>query len=169
MYWEPKADTPREVLTNDLAISSGFADDMLCLNQRNVDNAKGSLIGREQVEDGVRRGIDAGELSRKAADALLVVGDMQGYLDMAIETAAFYRVGRESQARELERVLEKDVFPHLHPGMGDAYAGLRDRYVALQTDLSVAALTKWCEGVLGILSNALADEGLKVEYRVDEV
>lgn len=162
-------DAPREVLTNDLTIRSGFADAMLCLNQRNIDNAKSSLIGRQQVKDGVRRGIDAGELSRKAADALLMVGDMHGYPHMAIETAPFYRAGRESQARDLEIGLEKDIFPYLCPGTGAAYAALRDQYIALETNLSAAALAKWCDEVVGILTNAFADEGLEVEYRVSEV
>ena len=162
-------DAPREVLTNDLTIRSGFADALLSLDRHNVANAKSSLVGREQVADGVRRGVDTGELSRQAADALLMVGDMQGYLDLAMETAPFYRAGRESPARDLEKTLEEDVFSRLRPGIGVAYAGLRDQYIALQADLSVAALTKWCEGVLGILANALADEGLKVEYRVSEV
>jgi hypothetical protein len=162
-------DAPREVLTNDLTIRSGFADSLLSLDRRNVDNTKSSLVGREQVNDDIRRAIGAGELTREAADVLLVVGDMQGYLDMAIETAPFYRAGRQSQAQELEKTLEDDVFPRLHPSAGTAYFALRDRYIALRTDMSPSALTRWCEDVVGVLTGAFADAGVDVEYRVSEV
>ena len=61
------------------------------------------------------------------------------------------------------------MFPHLYPGTGAAYTALRDLYIALETNLSAKALAKWCDEVLGILTNAFADEGLNVEYRVSEV
>jgi hypothetical protein len=162
-------DAPREVLTNDLTIRGGFGDALLTLDRHNVDNAKSSLVGRKQVSDEIERAVGAGELTREAADLLLLVGDMQGYLDMAIETAPFYRTGRESQAQELEKTLEDDVFGHLHPSAGAAYLALRDRYIALRTDLSPAALVRWCEDVLGILTGSFAGAGVNVEYRVREV
>jgi len=160
------ADAPREVLTNEFAIRSGFADAMMYLDSRNVANAATALAGREQLRAGLQDESDRGRMTRAAAAAILIVGDLHGYLDQAIETASFYRAGEDTRARELENRLRTQVFAHLRPGVADAFTALRDRYVELERDVSPAELVTWAEGVAGVLADGLATEGLSVAFRV---
>jgi len=157
---------PREVLANELTIRSDFGDALLHLDRRNVANARRSLAGRDVLRKQLEHRVTQEGLSTSSADLLLLIGDMQGFLDLAIETAPFYRAGRESDGRELESVLENDVFPLLAPEIGTAYSGLRERYLALKPDFTRQKLIAWGEGVLGILSEALLSKGLIAEFRL---
>ena len=85
-------------------------------------------------------------------------------MDLALETAPFYRTGREAEARRLETVLENEVFRHLEPEVCGAYATLREQYVTLRADLSQAELMAWSEEVLNGLAEILADRELTVQY-----
>jgi len=162
------ADAPREVLTNEFAIRAGFTDAMMYLDSRNVANAAAALAGREQLRAGLREESDRGRMTRAAAAAILMVGDLHGYLDQAIETASFHRAGEDTCARELENRLRTQVFAHLRPAVADTFAALRDRYVELERDVSDAELVTWAEGVAGVLTDGLATEGVSVTYRVYE-
>ena len=160
------ADAPREAITNEFAIRAGFADAMMYLDSRNVANAAAALAGREQLRAGLQDESDRGRMTRAAAAAILVVGDLHSYLDLAIETASFYRAGEDTCARELENTLRTQVFAHLRPGVADAFTALRDRYVELERDVSPAELVTWAEGVAGVLADALATEGVSAAFRV---
>jgi len=162
------ADAPREALTNEFAIRAGFADAMVYLDSRNVANAATALAGREQLRAGLQEESDRGRMTRAAAAAILVVGDMHGYLDLAIETASFYRAGEDTCARELESKLRTEVFAHLQPAVADTFAALRDQYVDLAANAQPSALVKWAEGVARVLTDGLAAEGVRVTYRVYE-
>jgi len=157
---------PREVFANDLALRSGFGEDLFHLNQRNVTNAQRSVAGREELCQLLRQEVAEGDLSLVAAELLLLIGDLRGYLNMALEVAPFYRVGREDDARELETILEEAVFSHLEPEVATAYIALRGKYVALGTDMTPAELTAWGEGVLSILARAVAEKSLLLRYRL---
>lgn len=159
-------DGPREVLANEVAIRAGFGDALLHLNRRNVANARSSLTGRGDVREHLRQQVDQGSLTQAGADLLLVIGDLQAYLDLSIETAAFYRATRKSDARKLETVLETEVFPNLEPEVAPTYVALREHYLALRPDMSESEVAAWGEATLKILADALGKKGLKMRYHV---
>ncbi|MGA9351843.1 MAG: hypothetical protein WBW48_23990 [Anaerolineae bacterium] len=161
---------PRELFANEMTIRSGFSEALLHLDRRTVANASRSVAGREDLRRQLQQEIASGNLTPQGADLLLLIGDLKGYLDLALEVAPFYRTGRESDARELEAVLEAEVFPHLEPEVPRAYIALREQYIALRADLTPPKLTAWGEGVLNILAEALAEKGLVLQYhlRIDK-
>jgi hypothetical protein len=107
-----------------------------------------------------------GSLSAAISDALLLIGDLRGYLNLALEVAPFHRAGRTNDARGLEAVLETDVFPYLEPEVSLAYTALQEQYVALRADLTLPELMAWGKGVLDVLTEVLAKKKLTVEYRL---
>jgi hypothetical protein len=157
---------PREVFANEVTIHSGFGEALFHLDKRNVANATRSVAGREELRLQLQQEVTQGNLTPTAADLLLLIGDLKGYLDLALEVAPFYRMGQDTEAQELETILETGVFPHLEPEVPRAYAALRERYVALRTDLTPPELMSWGEGTLNILVEVLAEKGLILRYRL---
>ncbi|MBI3362506.1 MAG: hypothetical protein HY023_15500 [Chloroflexi bacterium] len=156
---------PREIFTNEIALLSGFGEALLHLDRRNLLNARRSVAGREELRRLLQR--EAGPEDRASSVAgLLLIGDLKGYLDLALEVAAFFRAGREAEAGELEKTLAQEVFPHLEPEAAQAYAALRRQYIALRADLAPVQLIAWSEGVLNILAKTLAAKGLRLKYRL---
>jgi hypothetical protein len=160
---------PREIFANELAIRSGFSEALLHLNRRNMSNAALSVAGREGLYQQLQEEVASGNLIPREANLLLLIGDLKGYLDLALEVVPFYKAGRETAAKELEAVLETAVFPYLEPEATWAYTALREQYIALRADLTPGALVSWGEGVLHILAEALAKKGLIVQYIIDKV
>ena len=97
---------------------------------------------------------------------MLLIGDLRGYLDLAMEIAPFYRAGQESEAQSLEAILEAEVFPCLEPEVGQAFTTLKEAYSAVRTDLTPARAMVWGEGVLSILSEPLIKRGLLMQHRL---
>jgi hypothetical protein len=157
---------PREVFANELTVRSDFAEALLHLDRRNVANARRSVAGRDILQKQLEQRVTQGKLTPTSADLFLLLGDMEGFLDLAIETAPFYRAGRESDARELESVLEGHVFPLLDASVTQAYAALRDEYIALTPDFAPPEMAAWGGNVLGILSKAILPKGLDVGFRL---
>jgi len=157
---------PREVFANDMTIRSGFGEALLHLNRLNVLNASRNVAGREELRRQLQQEVTQGNLTPTAADLLLLIGDLKGYLDLALEVAPFYRTEREIEAQELETVLETKVFPHLEPEVPRVYTTLREQYVALNADLTPDELVAWGAEVLNILVEALTEKGLIVGYRL---
>ena len=159
---------PREIFANDMTIRSGFGGALLHLDRQNVANAQSSLAGREDLRRHFQHSVEQSKLTQAAVNLLLLVGDLQGYIDLALEVAPFYRSGRESEARELETALEDNLFPHLEQEARQAYTALVKQYIALRADLTPDELLVWCKEVLNILVEILAAKGLRVssEFRV---
>ncbi len=157
---------PREIFANQLTITSGFGDALLHLNRLNVANACQALAGRDELRRHLEREKQQGNLTSVGANLLLLIGDLRGHLDLALEVAPLYRAGREEDARDLEAVLETDVFPHLEPSVARAYVALRQHYVALRSNFSPSEVATWGEGALNILADSLAEKGLLLKYRV---
>jgi hypothetical protein len=155
----------REVFANELAIRGGFGDSLFYLNQLNVANAGRSMAGREELNRRLQQRVTRGTLTPVAADLLLLIGDLESHLDLALEVAPFYRAGRESNAHELESMLETEVFSRLDPQVRWAYIALREQYIALSADLSPSGLMEWGEKVLSILTKVLTEKGLKLQFR----
>jgi hypothetical protein len=157
---------PRELFANEMTIRSGFGEALLHLDRHTVANASRSVAGREELRQQLQQEVASGNLTPQGADLLLLIGDLKGYLDLALEVTPFYRTGRESDAQELEVILEAEVFPHLAPEVSRAYTALREQYIALRADLTPPELMVWGEGVLNILAGALAEKGLTLRYRL---
>jgi ribosomal protein L34 len=155
---------PREVFANELAIRSGFRAAMAHVNRRNVINARRSVDGRAYLRRMVDREMDQGRLGSRAADLLMLIGDLEGHLDLAMEIAAFYRAGRADDARELEGILEGDVLPRLSPGVARAYGALRDQYLALEPTMGRGEMHRWTREVLGVLTEVVAEGALTLRW-----
>ena len=141
---------------------------MLHLNLRNVNNAGRSIVGRDNLAQQLRQEVAQGNLTPEAADLILLVGDLNGYMDLALEVAPFDRAGRTADASRLVTALQTAVFPRLDGLVPQAFADLRDRYVDLRTDLMEPELLAWGQGVLDILVRVLAEKGQKIAYRLSQ-
>ena len=157
---------PRELFANEMTIRSGFGEALLHLDRCTLANASRGVAGREELRQQLQQEVASGNLTPQGSDLLLLIGDLKGYLDLALEIAPFYRTGREGNAQELEATLEAEVFPHLEPEVGRAYSALREQYIALRADLTQPELMAWGEEVLNILAEALAEKGLILRYRL---
>jgi len=156
---------PRELGANEVTIRSGFGEALLYLDRYNMANASRGVAGREDLRRQLQQEVAQGSLTPAAADLLLLIGDLRGYLDLALEVAPFYRTSRESDAQELEAVLQKAIFPHLEPQVAWAYAALREQYIVLRANLTLSEFQVWGDAVMGILAQALAEKGLALHYR----
>lgn len=157
---------PREIAANELAVRSGFDAALLHLDRLNIANAARSVEGRQVLVGRLTDAVGSGDLPRDAADLLTLIGDMRGYLDMALEVAAFLRARREAMARELEAGLRASVFPALEPETLTAYEALRDGYVALAADATPEQLVEWSAGLAQVLAAALRSKTLELDCRV---
>jgi len=157
---------PREVFANEMTIRCGFGKALLHLDRHNVASASRSVAGREELSQQLAGEVTQGNLTSTAADVLLLIGDLKGYLDLALEVVSFYRTGWESEARELESALETAVFPYLEPQVIRAYAALRELYSALRANLRPSDFRAWGEGVLSVLTEVLAEKGLRMHFRL---
>lgn len=158
---------PREIFANEVAIRSGFEAALLHLDRQNVAAAIRSVEGRETLRRHLEeKTVGPRSLSRFGVELLLLIGDLKGYLDLALEVAPFYRTGRTAEARELEAGLQASVFSALEPEVIGAYEALRDQYIALPSDVSLAELASWGEVVVQILAGILQERGLGLHYRV---
>jgi len=157
---------PREVFANDATIESSFSASLLHLDRKNVLGAAEGLRSRGALRQMLQGEAEKGSLTPAGADLLLAIADMKGYLDLAIETASFYRQGKLTEAEELEGMLFAQVMPHLDPLVAEAYPKLRDAYRGLPHDASPEALVRLEEALIGILAEILNEKGLRLECRL---
>ena len=158
---------PREIFANDLTIAAGFADDLHHLDSCVMAAAARGVFARGDLLDHLKSEVDSGRVSVEGAAQLLLVGDLKGYVDLALETAPFYRMGRAEQAAQLEAVLSEYVFPRLKPEVERVYEDLKGFYVELLPDLSAVALVDWGGRILESLGQALRDLGMEPGFILD--
>ena len=172
---------PREVFANQVVIQNGFGEALLYLDRKNVGNAAQSVRGKETLRRQLLAEVVAGDLTPTGADLLLLIGELSGYLDLALETAAFYRQaaasggashhslleGPPEPGQELEAALQANVFPFLEPEVGRAYVRLREGYSLLPDGASPRELTAHIAGWLDLLAQALRVKGLELNYSVE--
>ena len=154
---------PREVFANDLTVAAGCADDLFHLDQLVVAAAARGVLGRSALVDHLEADVEEGKRPRQNAGQALLLGDLRSCLDLAMETAPFYRAGRLDQAAELEATLFEQVLPRLESAVEGAYRVVRDLYVELGPDLTGAALAAWAGRVLDQLLGVLRDRGLELD------
>jgi len=160
---------PREIFANDVTIQSGFTDPLLYLDKQNVIKAGEGLRSKGILRQKLQEEVERGSLTALGADLLVTIGEMKGYLDLALETASFYRQDRITEVEELEELLFEKVIPYLEPEVGRAYERLRDGYVKLPTDASPRELARAVESLLDVLAAALRDKGLELRYKITVV
>jgi hypothetical protein len=157
---------PREVFANDATIEGSFSASLLHLDKKNVLGAAEGLRSRGTLRQMLQDEVEAGSLTPAGADLLLAIADMKGYLDLAMETASFYRQSKVAEAQELEEILLAQVMPHLDPLVAEAYPKLRDAYTGLPDDASPEALVQLEGALIGILAEVLNQKGLRLECRL---
>ena len=157
---------PREVFTNELVIRSGFDQSLLHLNRLNLTEAVQSISGRIVLQRQLQDQVVSGSLKPEEANAILLIGDLKSHLNLAMEVAPFYRVGRNQEADELESILRADLLPHLEKTVTDVYRGLVEHYVRLRPDQSAGAVGDWAEGLVGSLAGTLRRSGLDIDYQI---
>ena len=164
---------PREILTNEKTIQSSFSEDLLHLNLCNMDNAGASIAGRTALAQHLQQEVAQGDLTEQETGLLLLVGDLNGFLPLALEIAPFYRAGKPDEARALEQILETRVFPFLDPLAVKCYMDLRDHYIALSApstpsagNLPLSEMVAWSNTVLQILCQALMVKDYSLQYEM---
>ena len=155
---------PREVFANDVTIESNFTAPLLYLDKKNVLNAAKGARSKAALRQRLQEEVERSSLTSAGADLLLVIADMHGHLDLAMETASFYRQGKVTEAKELEDMLFAEVTPYLEPPVAEAYPRLRDQYVQLSQDTSPEELVQFEGSLLGILAAVVKEKGLRLEY-----
>jgi hypothetical protein len=158
---------PREIFTNELTITSGFDQALLHLNRRNVADAAHSLAGRAQLRVVLEQDVAAGNRPASDIGQLLLGGDLETQLVLAMEVAPFVRAGQLAEAEELQQVLDREIFPQLEPQVAPAFAAIKQLYVSLAPDASAEMLVDWGRQVAGVLAGALAEQGLDAQVRVE--
>lgn len=158
---------PREIFANDFTIAGGFAEDLFHLDERVMAAAGQGVLARDDLVSHLQGEVEQGRLAAAEAAQLLLVGDLRGYLDLALEIAPFYRTGRAEQAVRLEAALFKNVFPCLEPQVEGVYRDLKSLYLELHPHFTVAALASWGRRVLERLADALQERGMKPGFSLD--
>lgn len=157
---------PRELFTNQAAIAAGFDQAMLHLNRRNVANACLSVGGRERLREVLAQDTAAGSRPAAAVGQLLLAGDLESHLRLALEVVPFARAGLPAAAAELDGVLEQVLFPQLEPQVAPAYRALSRLYAGLAAAPAPAELLAWCQQVADVVLAALREQGLAVRCTV---
>ena len=160
--------SPREIFTNLLAITSGFDQAMLHLNQRNVANACTSLEGRAKLRERLTQDVAQGNRPAESVGQLLLAGDLEGYCGLAMELAPFDRAGLPAAASALADVLEQELFPQLEPQFAPTFAAIRQLYAELPANLAPADLRAWSQQVADLIVGAVREQGLVLRCTVRE-
>ncbi len=159
---------PREVFANEKALHGGFQPALAHLNQRLISEAASGLPGRTALVQRINNAVASGHHPAHDAAALLLAGDYELCLPLAIEVAPFYRCGMTTQAAQLESILRATLFAALGTAIEHTYTALRDAYVHLPSTYTPAELIKWCSGVMQILVNSFATVGYALEFTLRE-
>ena len=160
---------PRELFANETALRAGFGDVMLHLNQRLITDASRSLAGRATMLSQLGDAVSRQAMTQDAASILLLAGDLQMCLPLAIEVAPFHRAGQAQLAQELENILTTALFPALGPHVERTYRALCDTYTALSPNLTSGGLVNWCKGIMQIIADSLAQSGYLLQYDLREI
>jgi len=160
--------SPREIFTNLLAITSGFDQAMLHLNQRNVANALTSMEGRAKLRERLTQDVAQGLRPAESVGQLLLAGDLEGYCGLAMELAPFDRAGLPAAASALADVLEQELFPQLEPQFAPTFAAIRQLYAELPANLAPADLRAWSQQVADLIVEAVREQGLVLRCTVRE-
>jgi hypothetical protein len=131
-----------------------------------MENAGRNISDRKDLASHLQQEMVEKDLTLEGVNLLLLVGDLNGFLPLALEVAPFYRTGREKDAKSLEEVLETTVFPYLDPVAVQTFMALRDIYIALPDNLTLLSMKTWCSEVLDVLFRGVADKGMALPHRL---
>jgi hypothetical protein len=159
---------PRELFANETALRAGFGDVMLHLDQRLITDASRSLAGRATLLHQLGDAVSRQAITQTAAKVLLLAGDMQMCLPLAIEVAPFYRAGANQLARQLETLLTTTLCPALGLRVERTYRALCDAYINLSSNQTADTLMNWCSSVLTIVADSLTESGYVLQFRLQK-
>lgn len=157
---------PQEVFANETAIRAGFGDALFHLDSGVVEKARLGVAARPALVRRLDKQAKDGELTAERAAALLLVGDLQAHLPLALETAPFFRAGHLQQGEALEAALFRGVLTHLDVAAMRLYEEFRDHYLRLREDLVPAEMRTWAADALGFLAHALEASNLPVQFEL---
>lgn len=157
---------PREVFTNEIALATGFSEPLLHLNRQNVTNLIKGLAYRPTLQAQLADAVRAGHLSVVGANALSLIGDLQGHLMLAMEVAAFQRQKEQAASEELLDQLHEEVFPALHPVVEKLFTKLCESYVRLPKTASAQEMARFVQSQLVTIATLLAQQSLRLTYQV---
>jgi hypothetical protein len=159
---------PRELFANETALRAGCGDALLHLDERLINDAARSLAGRAALLNQVSEAVSRQALTQADADALLLAGDLQMCLPLAIEVAPFNRARIIPAVELLKGILASALFPALGPRVEATFGALCDAYAALSPNLGAGALAEWCRGVVDVLARALGTTGYSLCYEIQQ-
>lgn len=157
---------PRELFTNEIAMAAGFSKGLLHLNQQNVRLLVAGLAHRPLLQAQLTLQRDAGRLSQAGADALSLIGDLQGHLPLAMEVAAFQRQGYQAEASYLMSKLQQELFPHLDPLVESLFEQICEKYTQLSTTANASQMADFVRGQLELLATQLAEHSIELSYQI---
>ena len=155
---------PQEVFANELVIQAGFGDVLFHLDKGVVDKAVAGVAKRASLVRGLDRQVADGKLTADQMAMLLLVGDLQAYLALALETAPFLFAECHSEAEALETALREGIWARLDPAVMPLYERFRDHYRQLKGDLDPAEVKSWAGEALAFLGEALRARSLDVRF-----
>jgi hypothetical protein len=159
----------QEVFANEVTIRAGFADALYHLDLGIIDKARQGSSNRSSLAQSLDRQVRQKKLSAERAAALLLIGDLQAHLPLALETAPFLRAGVRRQAEGLEAALVESVWSELDPTVQDLYRKFRDHYLLLTPAMSANELESWSKAALDFLADALRDRNMPVCFALARV
>lgn len=152
---------PQEVLSNELAVRGGFEEALFYLDRRSIAGTAASTAHRPALLAGLEKQVADGRLPREAIDALVLIGDLQACLVLALETAPFLRAGKKTAGAALEAEIESKLLRGVDPDLGAVYQQVRDSYLGLSGELKPDELRRWCALASRPLVEALGGKGLR--------
>jgi len=157
---------PREVLANQMVLEVGFAPALWHLNRQTIRTLAESVGRRPLLQALLSDAVAAGRLNQTGADALLLIGDLQGCLLLSTDIAAFQRQGCDAEADELLAHLHAEVFPHLDPLVERLFQQFCETYVQLSPSAVIHEIRRFAQGQLDLLATTLAKRFLHLTSHV---
>lgn len=158
---------PREVFTNQIAVEAGFGPALVYLNRQNVANLATGLVYRPLLHDQLAVLVQERQISQAGADVIELIGDLQAFLPLAMESAPFERAGVGEQATAFLHRLTAELLPQLAPQAAPLFAALAAAYCELDVAADASTAQAFVGGGLAAFATALHAFGASLAYVID--
>lgn len=149
----------QEVLATALACEVGFGPELEQLDLRAIGAARAALAGRVRLVAALDQQVENGGISAAASQVLLLAGDLEAHLPLALDIAGMRRSGAEAAAARLTSRLG-EATAALHPAASSILEAAITRFRGLAPDLGGDAFATWCEGAVAPLVEAAVAAGV---------
>lgn len=160
---------PREVFTNAIALKTGFDQPLLHLNRHNIRNLVTGLAHRPLLQAQLAGAVTTGQISQAGADALALIGDLQGCLLLTLEVAAFLRQHCLTEAAALMLPLQNQLFPHLDPVVGVLFQAISTEFTQLSTTATRPEVAAFMHRQMHHWGTAFAQRALTLAYQINTI